>query len=609
MSEAVSSVDPMGRQVPRARATVAGACFRIALHYAVPIAAFLITRQFLKTDDYVGTGNDNWMRLVEVRDFLAGQGWFDTHQYRLGFPGGTLMHWSRFVDLPIAAMIAFFSAFLPQQKAEAVALAIWPTVMLLPLLTGVALAGWRLAERTGAHFAVGLTALFAVSVQRFAPGAIDHDNLQMALMALATAMLLDRSYGARSFAVAGFLCGASIAIGAETTPYVAVMCAVAAVLWAWEGQAMARAAQAFGLAFSATLAAAFYSTTPPALYSTVRCDSLSVGFFALGALGGGLLFAAAATAASRRSRTLRFAVLAGCGAAVAATALAVAPQCLRSPYAGLDPLLVKLWLNHVSEARSVIAEYRRWPFSASAFYATPVLAMLVCAVRIAKADRSQAHLMLLALLVASLGVTLTQLRGSLFSSLFAVVPLSAMVADVRRRYLAAPGRLAVPYVASVLASSAPVWGFGGAALAHVFGGKEIRQADKSADCRGEKTMAPLLHQPVGLVAGPSNMGVGVLRFTGQRVLAAPYHRNAAGLTAALKIEMAPPEKARELLRKDGVTLLAYCAGDPETTYLRHEAPHGLLAEIARGNVPAYLSLLPESAGGAAKFYRVLPAAK
>ncbi len=62
--------------------------------------------------DYVGPDNDDAMRLVEVRDLLNGQGWFDLMQYRLGPAPGTLMHWSRFVDLPIAALISFFGLFL-----------------------------------------------------------------------------------------------------------------------------------------------------------------------------------------------------------------------------------------------------------------------------------------------------------------------------------------------------------------------------------------------------------------------------------------------------------------------------------------------------------------
>ncbi|TIR63053.1 MAG: GtrA family protein, partial [Mesorhizobium sp.] len=46
----------------------------------------------------LGADNDSMLRLVEVRDLLAGQGWFDLHQYRMGLTGGFVMHWSRLVD-------------------------------------------------------------------------------------------------------------------------------------------------------------------------------------------------------------------------------------------------------------------------------------------------------------------------------------------------------------------------------------------------------------------------------------------------------------------------------------------------------------------------------
>ena len=44
---------------------------------------------------------DDTLRMVQVRDLLAGQGWWDLHQYRVAPPQGMLMHWSRLVDAPL----------------------------------------------------------------------------------------------------------------------------------------------------------------------------------------------------------------------------------------------------------------------------------------------------------------------------------------------------------------------------------------------------------------------------------------------------------------------------------------------------------------------------
>ena len=42
---------------------------------------------------------DDAMRLVQVRDWLAGQSWFDLTQYRLDPPSGVDMHWLSLIHI------------------------------------------------------------------------------------------------------------------------------------------------------------------------------------------------------------------------------------------------------------------------------------------------------------------------------------------------------------------------------------------------------------------------------------------------------------------------------------------------------------------------------
>ncbi len=73
--------------------------------------------------------NDNMLRLVQIRDLLAGQSWFDYSQYRMGPDGGFIMHWSRIVDLPNAAIILAVEDLTGSQPAgEMVAGIVWPTL-------------------------------------------------------------------------------------------------------------------------------------------------------------------------------------------------------------------------------------------------------------------------------------------------------------------------------------------------------------------------------------------------------------------------------------------------------------------------------------------------
>ena len=81
------------------------------------------------------------------------------------------------------------------------------------------------------------------------------------------AMLLDPQRRGWSYAVAGIAAAVAIAIGAETTPFVAAVCLTIALLWAWEGDKFAAAAKAFGLALAMAISILFVATVPPRLYS------------------------------------------------------------------------------------------------------------------------------------------------------------------------------------------------------------------------------------------------------------------------------------------------------------------------------------------------------
>ena len=70
----------------------------------------------------LGDTDDN-MRIMQVRALLDGQGWYDLQQHRLA---GSNIHWSRLVDLPIAALKLIFTPFFGGRIAEQIAVAVAP---------------------------------------------------------------------------------------------------------------------------------------------------------------------------------------------------------------------------------------------------------------------------------------------------------------------------------------------------------------------------------------------------------------------------------------------------------------------------------------------------
>lgn len=596
------------------RTTVARPLFVWTLVYSLVTMAVLLLLNLPSATDYVGTDNDDVMRLVQVRDLLAGQSWFDMTQYRLGLEGGTLMHWSRFIDLPIALLIRLFAQVVPIEQAEAIALTVWPFLLIMPLFAAMAVAARRIGDEVTMHLALMLTSIFVITGNRFLPGSIDHHNVQLVLVATIAAGLLDPARGIWGHALAGFAAALAIAIGAETTPLVAVACAAVGSLWAIEGLAYARAARAFALTLLVSLSAMFFATVPAAQYALVTCDSLSIGFYAMVGIGAGSLFVATQLP-GMQDRRLRFVAIGVTGLLVAVGALTIAPQCLQNPLNDLDPLLHTLWLSGVIEAQSFLDQMAREPSAFGGFYAVGFFAICVCIFRIANDDRLRPHAILLGLIGICFVIALVQVRGAIFVNLLAIPPLALLIGELRLKAREEPEQLGTGllFALATLLSVPSAWalfgvlfveGTAGVAnrmkgLAQPTGTGEIEPA-----CEAPAGFATLSSLPTGVVVAPSDLGAEILRFTPHRVLSGPYHRNQGGMLTELHIGLAKPEEAAAFLRGAGATVLVFCPGFQQTQKIAGTKADGLYAGMLKGEVPSYLSRVAIDGPSGMQIYRV-----
>ena len=90
---------------------------------------------------------DDAMRLLEVRDWLAGQSWWDVAQHRFNH-GQFPMHWSRLVDIPLAIVLTL-AAPLGEAAATRVAMVSVPLVSLLAAMALLAQITRRLKLEDG----------------------------------------------------------------------------------------------------------------------------------------------------------------------------------------------------------------------------------------------------------------------------------------------------------------------------------------------------------------------------------------------------------------------------------------------------------------------------
>jgi hypothetical protein len=553
-----------------------------------------------------GADNDSMLRLVEVRDLLGGQSWFDLHQYRMGASGGFVMHWSRLVDTPLALIIMAFDALgAGPATAERAAQIIWPTLLYGLTIFVLMRASQRFAGANVAMPAVILSTAGLFFLVIYSPGVIDHHNVQLLLTAASLWLLMEAPSWRPAALLSGICAGLTLAVGMETAPYVAVLGICTAVLFVLDDRERITA-RGFGLGFAGIALLVFVATIRPADWGTAQCDAFSSFQFAVAALSGfGLAMAAALAASTVRVRLVSMLALA---AVVAAAVMLFFPQCLASPYAGMDERIRTYWLADVVEAQPFWSVAIHQPKLMAARYVTPFIAILLIGFQLRSRRLRREEILATILLVVAFGVSLWQVRGSTFSVAFAVLPLSAWIAKIRLRADAAPSwRLSTGIVMAWLVSLNATWAGVAAAAQSVVQKAPQRinsDPDHAVTCGKPADFHDLAVMPATTVLASSNLGSGILVFTGHRALAGPYHRNVGGNLAMLDAFIGTPDAARAVIEREHVGLVAICRGNTEEISLGLDAPNGLAAALLRGDLPKWLELDQPTAGKPIEIYKV-----
>ena len=474
---------------------------------------------------------DDAMRLVEVRDLLAGQGWYDNVQSRFLAPAGVPSHWSRLVDAPIAGLIAGLTPWLGEALALGVAAALWP-LLLFGLFCGILYRGVRASFGSRAALLAILVATqtFGVVIQ-FQPGRVDHHNVQiLALLGLAFCMIRG---DLPSGLVGGGLAALSLAVGLEGLPTLAVAALYLVGDGCRRGRSALPAMAGFALALGIGAPILFALQTSPGLWAVPRCDALSPPWLWL-TLGGAALALAAGLLGSRIATIPARFALAGLvgGVLVAGFALGF-PACLEGPFPDMPALVRTHWLLTVNEMASLSKFAARGQWEVLVFYPVLLLASLTAAVMAWTGPRRRAWSVIALFLWPGLILGVFQFRGLYIASGF--VPLVAGVVLDRVLTLAGePGvrRWAVAALGCGLVST--LW------MAPVVLAEAVAPAARTAndpaaatDCQSAAALRPLAGLPPGTVLAPIFMGPAILLRTPHRIIAAPYHRAIPGLTAAI----------------------------------------------------------------------------
>ena len=589
--------------VERRRSGWSGALLlRIALAWLLVAVLLLAThganiaaRRFPDPDDI--------MRLVQLRDLIAGQGWFDLAQHRLDAPhGGVPMHWSRLVDIPLLLVTGALTPLLGAGAAEMAALVAVPLATLFLAMLLAARLAWRLVDIEAATLAALVMALSAPLLFQFAPLRIDHHGWQV-VCALAAANALTIRAPARAGLVLGLALAAWLAISPDALPMALAFTGIAALRWLSEPKERLLLARALQVLAFASLAL-FLTTRGPGDLSA-HCDAMSPPFLAMlcwSALGVTLL------AAPRLplSWVVGGFVLTGAGAL--GILLIAAPHCMAGRFAGSDPLVRALWLAQVREGLPI---WDQATAVALQLLVLPLFGLLAAWGLFLRSSDWLRRFWLdyLVLLLVALAATCLLARAGAVAAALAAVPLGWQL----RQWLAAlrgpaslPRRL-LAFTAILLAfvPTLPlmVWSELGPRSA----GRLITEqsAGRAAECDVARAAPALAALPHGEIAAPLDIAPALLLDTPHTLVASGHLRASAGMRFTIDLFAADLARARAMLAARGTHYLALCPALTELEVYAAHAPGGLADRLLQGEAPDWLE--PVATEGALRVWRISPA--
>ena len=570
------------------------------------ITCYRITNNLGSTPLYADT--DDAMRVTVVRDFLNGQPWHDIVQHRLNTPFGAEIHWSRLVDLPIAALTLLVRPFAGEWTQTVVAY-IWPMLLLLLMLGVSARLCMALAGRAGFLPGLILPALSPAVTAEFIPGRMDHHSVQ-AILALVMALGAVEALRRPRWAILAGVAGAtSLAVGTEGLPMVVAAILAFALAWVIDTRNV-EALRHFGGSFALAALVHLVVALPPDRWLLPQCDALSVVFVAA-AVGVGLLFLLlGALPLARRPAWLRLTLGLLLGGALLAGLLVFFPECRRGPYAAVDPWLVTNWISIISEAKTLWASYPGYP-SYTVASAIPCLAAAVFLLAVLwkgeGATRARWAVWGLFFLIA-VAIMLLQIRGARIATLLAVPGGAGLVVAARDWYLRRPrnlGRAAGLLVAWLLFAGFPISIGWSHLLPYITAPGTGGGSPSKFPCLQPDAFTDLAALPAQRLMAPIDLGAHLLLYTPHSVVAAPYHRNEEGVLDTFRFLNNPIDEARQILEARGIGMVVVCPAMPELRGIGGTAPDSFVRLFATDALPGWLREVTPS-GSVLRLFQVIP---
>ncbi len=550
---------------------------------------------------------DDAMRLQQVRDWLHGQPFWDVSQHRVNPPAGGPMHWSRIVDMPIAALILLLRPLIGAVMADRIACALVPLLLLGGLTATIFVTARRACGPFVALLAVALLLTSPTILVQFTPFRIDHHGWQIWMAAIALCGTLDRK-PLRGGMMAGLALAVWLQISSEGLPYAALFAGVFALRHCRDGKETPRFC-AFAVAFGGGAFALLLLLRGPGATLIRQCDSLSAAYIwpiIAFALATPLALRLLGTASIQR----RLLAAASGGGIAVGVFLMTGGSCLSGdPFKALGPVAYRLWYLQVKEGRPVWEQ----GLAVAGMILLPSLlglsSTILAAVKASDREARERWVTIVLLLGGATAVSIMVLRAMSVAHVIALPGIAWLLLALFRHiqtWKHAVARILTSASVAILLTPA---GLCGAWVLIATSAAKAKEQPEGVNCRSSAALEPLHALPRAILFAPLDIGPDILVRTRHSVIGTAHHRNAAGITAVIEGFTAPPDKARAIIMHlnagRGPDYVVTCNEANEVRHYRSEFPKGLAAVLARGTPPRWLQPLPSPPKQALRIYKLV----
>jgi hypothetical protein len=571
------------------------------------VAIILVALSWQRMFDIHFPDQDDVLRMVQVRDWLNGQAWFDIAQHRMNLPEGAPIHWSRLVDLPIALFIQLFRLVLAPEQAEIAAAIVVPLLTLLALMTVLAVHAHRLFGLQVALFTTLITGFSLPIIKQLQPYRVDHHGWQLVCAALVMLGMFDCKVRR-----GGWIFGAAMAtclvISIEGLPLALGSITILGFAWVLRREGDQDGVRLESAAVSLALVSTFlWAVTRYPQGDAVWCDALSAFHLK------GFAIAAVGIAATRRVASTASARLLGLGATaiLAAAVLAIsAPQCLQGAFTDLPPLVDEYWYRNVTEGLPLWDQDPVFIWHSIALLPLAAIGLMVLW-REAPQRRGDWAVLGAMLGAATLVAVFVARAGGTAAVVAApVAGLAAHRLFSRARKVHATGLRIIATALSLLLLL-PGAAFGALipmmAPAQTKSSVSVTQEDRCMLPRRLRLVGEVLDAIDGPrnVLAPLDMSPALLFATDATVVASGHHRNKYAMNDAISFWIGSPRQAEAIVRMRKIRYVVFCPGSEEALLYSTRAPQGMMARMMSGRAPAWIGKIEDPRLGPLQLYRVL----